>query len=55
MQFDWERMYQDFTACATEGDCGDLCRRDSRGIAACCDSRRLPLVVFGDELAWARP
>jgi len=54
VQFDWERMYQDFTACATEGDCGALCRQGPRGIAACCDSRRLPLVVFGDELAWAR-
>ena len=54
MRLDWNRMYRDFTASATDGDCGLLCRRDSRAIAACCDTRRLPLVVFADELAWAR-
>jgi hypothetical protein len=54
VRLDWERMYQDFTACATENDCGDLCRNGSRAIAACCDGRRLGLVVYTEELAWAR-
>ena len=54
MQLDWERMYQNFTAGATDGDCADLCRSGSPATAACCDTRRLPLIVFTDELAWAK-
>jgi hypothetical protein len=54
VQLDWEKIYREFTACATDEDCGALCRSGSRGIAACCDARRLPLIVFTEELAWAR-
>jgi hypothetical protein len=51
---DWEQMYREFTACATDGDCADLCRNGDDAIAACCDTERLGLVVFADELAWAK-
>ena len=50
----WERLYQDFSACVTDGDCATLCCSDPQDIPACCNSERLALVVFADELAWAR-
>jgi len=51
---DWERLYRDFTGCVTEGDCAELCRAGAGRTPPCCDSDRLALVVFRDELAWAR-
>ena len=54
MRLDWETLYREFTAPATDGDCADLCRTGSRARAACCGTERLSLIVFADELAWAR-
>ena len=51
---DWERLYAEFTASVIDGDCATLCRRGPDGLGACCDGARLTLIVFRDELAWAR-
>jgi hypothetical protein len=52
---DWEKIYREFTASATDEDCGGLCRNGSRTIAACCDARLFSLITYADELAFARP
>ncbi len=50
----WERLYRDFDACVIDGDCASLCCRTPEDIPACCNSDQLSLIVFADELTWAR-
>lgn len=55
MRLDWEKIFRGFTACPTDEDCGRLCRNGSRTVAACCNGKLFELIVFTEELAWARP